>query len=356
MGRDHTAPTAAAARRAITALCATGMPPLELLHEVADRIGQVVPYAAAGWQLTDPATQLTTGGFAENVDAGTHLRLIENELTGGDFLAFTGVARSRVPVTTLSQATQGELDRSPRHRTINAPAGWGDELRAVFQADGTPWGQMCLARAEDQPLFTAEESAFVAAVGDQIGTGLRGAWLLDRADGAEPGNGAPGLVVLRDDGSVDAVSDDALRWLDELPEEGLELPSVVYEVARRARLLADTARPGPPARARVRLPSRRWLLVHGARLRPVGSRPPTTAVVVEPAQRRDMAPLVMQACELTSREREVAEMLVRGLPTADIAAALWLSPHTVRDHVKALYAKLGVRSRPQLTAMLYHER
>jgi len=49
-----------------------------------------VPYAAAGWQITDPATQLGTGGFAENVDRDTHLELIENELTGG-----TSSSRSR---------------------------------------------------------------------------------------------------------------------------------------------------------------------------------------------------------------------------------------------------------------------
>jgi hypothetical protein len=29
--------------------------------------------------------------------------------------------------------------------------------------------------------------------------------------------------------------------------------------------------------------------------------------------------------------------------------------HTVRDHTKAIFAKLGVTSRPELTAMLYHD-
>jgi DNA-binding NarL/FixJ family response regulator len=48
-------------------------------------------------------------------------------------------------------------------------------------------------------------------------------------------------------------------------------------------------------------------------------------------------------------------MLVRGLSTAEIAATLWLSSYTVRDHVKAVFGKLGVRSRPELTALLFHE-
>jgi len=38
-----------------------------------------------------------------------------------------------------------------------------------------------------------------------------------------------------------------------------------------------------------------------------------------------------------------------------IAASLWISPHTARDHIKAIFVKLGVRSRPELTALLFHE-
>jgi DNA-binding CsgD family transcriptional regulator len=48
-------------------------------------------------------------------------------------------------------------------------------------------------------------------------------------------------------------------------------------------------------------------------------------------------------------------MLLRGVPIVDMATALWLSPHTVRDHVKAVFAKLRVRSRPELTALLFYE-
>ncbi len=355
MGRQTSGPTGTAARESITRLCATAPSPLGLLRAVADRIRDEVPYAAAGWQLTDPATLLATGGFAENVDPATHRLLIDNELTGADFVPFTGIARSRHAVATLSRATGGELDRSTRYRTISSPVGWGsDELRATFRSGGASWGQVCLARADGEPAFTAEEAAFLAAVGEQVGSGLRTALLLDRIRAAEPG-ALPGLVVLHDDGSVQAVSDDAVRWLRELPDEGLDLPSVVYEVARRARFLADTGRSGPPARARVRLPSQHWLVVHGARLRPRSPGRPTTAVVLEPARRADLAPLIVQAHDLTPREREITEMLLRGLPLGEIAPALWLSPHTVRDHVKAIFAKLGVRSRPELTALLFHE-
>lgn len=344
----------AAARSAITRLCAGGLPPLDLLQQVAERVRAAVPYVSAGWQLTDPATLLGTGGFAVDVDPGTHLRLIENELTGADFIPFALVARSPGAALTLAATTGGELDRSTRYRTVNVANGWGDELRAVFRSGGAAWGQVCLARAVDGPAFSAEDTAFLTAVCGEVGGGLRSALLLESVRPTDPGR-VPGLVVLQDDGSVDAISDDAVRWLADLPDEGLELPSVVYEVARRARSLAETGRPGLPARARVQVPSRHWLVLHGARLHPVAPGRATTAVVVEPAHRAELMPLVVAAHELTAREREVTEMLVRGLSTAEIAAGLWLSPYTVRDHVKAVFGKFGVRSRPELTAKLFHE-
>jgi DNA-binding NarL/FixJ family response regulator len=48
-------------------------------------------------------------------------------------------------------------------------------------------------------------------------------------------------------------------------------------------------------------------------------------------------------------------LLLRGLPIDAIAADLAISRRTVRDHAKAIFGKLGVTSRPELTAELYHE-
>ena len=44
--------------------------------------------------------------------------------------------------------------------------------------------------------------------------------------------------------------------------------------------------------------------------------------------------------------------LLRGLPTADIAQMLFISRHTLSDHMKAIFGKLEVSSRPELTALL----
>ncbi len=48
---------------------------------------------------------------------------------------------------------------------------------------------------------------------------------------------------------------------------------------------------------------------------------------------------------LTTREREVLELLSRGLPNKLIARRLQISEHTVKFHVSSIYAKLGATSR-----------
>lgn len=50
---------------------------------------------------------------------------------------------------------------------------------------------------------------------------------------------------------------------------------------------------------------------------------------------------------LSAREREVLGLMATGATNAEIAAQLFLSPHTIKEHTSALYRKLGVRNRAE---------
>jgi DNA-binding NarL/FixJ family response regulator len=50
---------------------------------------------------------------------------------------------------------------------------------------------------------------------------------------------------------------------------------------------------------------------------------------------------------LSEREREVVSLIAAGSTNREIAAALFLSPHTVKEYTSGVYRKLGVRNRAE---------
>ncbi len=56
---------------------------------------------------------------------------------------------------------------------------------------------------------------------------------------------------------------------------------------------------------------------------------------------------------LTGREREVLELVGRGLSNDEIAERLYLSPLTAKTHVSRMIGKLGARDRAQLVVVAY---
>ncbi|MFB9732971.1 helix-turn-helix transcriptional regulator [Ornithinimicrobium kibberense] len=335
----------------VAAVCARAQEPLLLLERVAAAVRRRVPYDSAGWLLVDPDTLLITGVYEEDVPREAQLALIELELTAEDVNKFVDLGRARVPAAALSATTEGHLDRCARWTRVYGPAGFGDELRAVFRTGRVLWGHACLTRRADRAWFSRLEVELLARLSPHVAHGIRTAlllhesWAEDRADG-------PALLVLDDDGRVESATPEAMDRLGPVEDGRLDASVVVHEVAAQARALADRGAGGPPAVARTRAATGEWLLVRATRLAGDVGR---TAVLVEPARRSDVAPLLLHLHELTTREREVTCLLLTGMATADIARELWITPETLRGHVKAVFAKLGVGSRAELFARLSHE-
>ena len=76
------------------------------------------------------------------------------------------------------------------------------------------------------------------------------------------------------------------------------------------------------------------------------------AVIIEPAHPSRNAPLILSSLGLTPRESEIARLVLRGASTKAICAELHLSTYTVKDHLKSIFDKTGVRSRRDLVAQI----
>ncbi len=72
---------------------------------------------------------------------------------------------------------------------------------------------------------------------------------------------------------------------------------------------------------------------------------PTIALRVFSSFRKDKS----KVPEMTDREKQVLELLVRGKSVVSVAVFLDLSVHTVQGYVKAIYKKLNVHNRAELT-------
>jgi len=65
------------------------------------------------------------------------------------------------------------------------------------------------------------------------------------------------------------------------------------------------------------------------------------------------APAVLDL--LTESEKRVVLLVAEGLTNPQIASRLFVSPQTVKTHMKNVFRKLGVSSRTELTVLVVRE-
>lgn len=128
------------------------------------------------------------------------------------------------------------------------------------------------------------------------------------------------------------------------PEQGrAPIPACAYNVAAQLLAVESGVDDHQPS-ARVHLSAGLWLTLRAAR---IGADIAVTVEESTPVERLD---LFARVSALSARESELLTHLVSGTDTREVAGRMFLSEHTVQDHLKSVFAKTQTRSRKALLA------
>jgi DNA-binding CsgD family transcriptional regulator len=370
----------------LASLSTKGLNSREFRSRLLQILREAVPFDAACCTTVDPQTLLSTGAVVEERVEDVHPYLFENEYLQHDFNKYADLARTQAHVASLSISTEGQLHLSTRYREILAPAGMEDELRAALTYNGACWGFLTLFRNQGEPLFSLEECAFVTSLIPYLAQPLQHDFLNVSSHGhSVPVD--PGILILTPELTIISSNPTADYWLAMLREwEQLEdgsWPRPIRAVCSQARSMhlyseagvgaeastgagtkagveakASTgagASTAVPPKVCIQTPFGYFLSLQASQMNGGASPTAQIAIILETARPADLIPLVVQSYGLSSREKEIVELVLRGYSTKELAQALYISAYTVQDHMKSIFEKTGVSSRRELTWSIFSQ-
>jgi DNA-binding CsgD family transcriptional regulator len=307
--------------------------------ELLGKLRRVVGFDAYVFLLTDPETAVGSSPLAD-VPApllGALPRLIRAKyLTAAN--RWTALDAGQVAL--LSAVTDGDPLRA-----LLSEHGVTDVVSVVFRDRFGCWGFLDLWRASG--VFTATDVRRLAAFAAPVTAVLREA----QADtfAARPSSKSrPGPVVLLLSAELEVIGQtpqthEYLQTLIPAEQGRAPVPASAYNVAAQLLAVESEVDDHHPS-TRVHLSAGLWLTLRAAR---IGTDIAVTVGESTPAERLD---LFTRASALSTRESELLTYLVSGADTREIARRMFLSEHTVQDHLKSVFAKTQTRSRKAVLA------
>ena len=323
-----------------------------LRRATLEAIRRSVPFDAFAWLLTDPVTAVGSSPLAEAPCMHELPRLIKLKY-------LTPVARwtlpGRPPVLFLLGSTHGRPAQSLVWRELMNDYDVVDVASLVFADRFGCWGFLDLWRQAPAGPFSARELAELRGVVASVTAALRRCQaevLLKPYGGEDERPPSPVMLVLSPDLEVRAQTPETERVLRMLvPPSGQAspVPAAAYNVA--AQLLAtESGVDQHPPTARVHVRAGWWMTLRAARMVAVDEAASDIAVTVEQIAPTERIDLFVRAVGLSGRETELVQLLCAGRSSREAASEMILSPHTVSDHLKSVFAKTGCRSRGELLA------
>ena len=256
------------------------------------------------------------------------------------------------------------FEATPTFAAVFQPYGFKWFLEGVVRDAMRPYGCIAMIRRRESPDFSAEEEALLARVLPYMAHAMRfeasrrplrfvraagrSAMIVCNAQGdvLEWSDKAHQLAVFA---LVDGINLDAEVAHDDFGE----MQSALREVALLLRQRIDEAAPGCELPAVVRRNGWGEFVFRGYQLS--GSKGPSDRIGILIEQLVPFEAHLLErinATELTTRQKEIALLSVKGLPNAEVARQLNITSNTLKDYFKSIYARLEINSHQQLVERL----
>lgn len=357
----NSALTAERVRRDVEVVATAGLDLPTFLAEIDLSVRRVLRPVATCVATVDPTTSLLTstykfGDLYRKDDHDLEWGLIE--YSGEEETSFLDVAATPGHAVGMHLVTGGDLDRSVRLRDCIKPHyGYGDELRLMACVEGRMWGALAFFRGPDDEPFTEADVEFASTLSTVMANGFRTGLLSSVA--SQPFDRVtrgPAVIIVDAHDRMSQISVGAEERLRQVvvSEHSAGPIGTVAALVASARRYANGQLAVVP-RGRLRLKDGSWVVLQAS---PMTARDGVTGdvvITIEGARPPEIIPLVVEAFGLTTRERDVTQLVLQGAETKDIAAALHLSAYTVQDHLKSIFAKADVRSRRELMGRIFFD-
>lgn len=343
-------------RRDLEELADAGLHVAAFCAAAGPLVARAVPSAAGAaetptWYALDPRSLLINGVYGPDCELDTAAQM-RWEYLDDDVNKSVDVAQNPSGVQTLAEVTDGNPWLSPIYCDYMYDHDLAQEMLVALRgAAGQVWGTVRLNRPRAMAAFDESDRQFMRSVAPCLAEGIRRGLLADATANA-PTPVSPGLVVLDQLGLPVVMSATAREWLALFPGgpwSGADIPLPVHAVS-----FATLAEKSPSPMLRIQLINGQWVTLHGVLTGP--GMAGTIGVIIGPASREQLAPITAAIYGLTAREQQVAELILRGHATHRVAHRLEISPYTAQEHLRHIFAKVGVASRGELVAALFLER
>jgi DNA-binding CsgD family transcriptional regulator len=338
------------ARRNVVRMCEAAGDARTLRLQLLDEIRAVVGFDAYAWLLTDPETSVGSAPLAD-VPCLPELPVLIRLKYLTRVNRWT--ALDDAPVALLREATGGDLSQSLLWRELLARHGIGDLASSVFKDRFGCWGFLDLWRSSSATPFSKDEAGFLAEIAGPVTTALRrcqantfvaGSALDQRRAGPVVLLLSPGLEVL----AQTPETQEYLRVLVPPTGGAAPIPAGAYNVAAQLLAVEAGVDSNPPS-ARVHLADGLWVTLRAARIGEArASRERDIAVTIEATSPTERVALFARAFGFSTRETELVGHLLTGSDTRELGQRMFLSEHTVQDHLKSIFAKTAAHSRRAL--------